>query len=318
MNNPTCHICLEPTDNLQGLYHESCCRKLFGSGRPPVLPYAWKDLNALAQNVVRQHIAVPGVQPKLSMHLERDRSRQDSRLTLVGLEGGYILKAPVAQYPQMPELEHVTMRMAGCFGIATAECGLIPLEDGQLAFITKRMDREGDSKLHMEDMCQLTDRLTEHKYRGSLEQVGKAIIRHCDNSLFDALRFFELTLYCFLTGNSDMHLKNFSLLHLQDDSISLSPAYDLLPTQLLLSEDTEDTALTLNGRKRRLGRNDFLRFAESLQLTDRQTMNAFSRFSSNLEAAGELLGKGLCTNGMKERFKELIRSRAGRLGMVDY
>jgi serine/threonine-protein kinase HipA len=316
MNKKTCHICLQPMDDTQKLHHEACCKKLFGSGIPPALPYTLKDLNALAQNVVRRHIAVPGIQPKLSMHLERDGSRQDSRLTLVGLEGGYILKAPVSQYPEMPELEHVTMRMAGCFAITTAECGLIPLKDGQPTFITKRMDRQGSSKLHMEDMCQLTDRLTEQKYRGSLEQVGKAIIRHCDNSLFDALRFFELTLYCFLTGNSDMHLKNFSLLHLQDGSIALSPAYDLLPTQLLLPEDTEDTALTLNGRKSRLVRNDFMKLAESLRLTEKQAMNTFSRFSSNLDAALELLGKGLCTDSMKDRFKELIRSRAGRLGLV--
>ena len=149
-----------------------------------------------------------------------------------------------------------------------------------------------------------------------MEQVGKAIIRHCDNSLFDALRFFELTLYCFLTGNSDMHLKNFSLLHLQDGSIALSPAYDLLPTQLLLTEDTEDTALTLNGRKKRLRRNDFMRFAESLQLTEKQATNTFARFSSNLDTALQHLEKGLCASGTKERFKALIGSRAERLGMA--
>lgn len=316
MNKSTCHICLFPMDNEQGLYHSACCKKLFGSGSPPDLPYAWKDLNAMAQNIVRQHVAVPGVQPKLSMHLERGGERRNPRLTLVGLEGGYILKAPVYQYPEMPELEHVTMRMAGCFGIATAECGLIALEDGQLAFITKRMDREGDAKLHMEDMCQLTDRLTEQKYRGSMEQVGKAVIRHCDNALFDALRFFELNIYCFLTGNSDMHLKNFSLLHLQDGSIALSPAYDLLPTQLLLPEDKEETALNLNGRKKRLERNDFMRFAESLQLTEKQATNTFARFSSNLDTALQHLEKGLCAPGTKERFKALICSRAERLGMA--
>ena len=238
-------------------------------------------------------------------------------MTLVGLEGGYILKAPVARYPEMPELEHLTMRMAECFGISTAECGLIPLEDGQLAFITKRMDREGERKLHMEDMCQLTDRLTEQKYRASMEQVGKAIIRHCDNALFDAIRFFEVALYSFLTGNSDMHLKNFSLLHRQDGSIALSPAYDLLPTQLLLPEDEEESALTLNGRKKRLGRNDFMRLAASLQLTEKQAVNTFDRFADNLSAALELLGKGLCSQEMKERFKELIGARAERLGLSD-
>ena len=310
----SCHICLQSMETTQGLYHEACCRALFGSSSPPDLPYAWKDLNALAEKVIRSHVAVPGVQPKLSMHLERGGGRRGARLTLVGLEGAYILKAPVARYPEMPELEHLTMRMAECFGISTAVCGLIPLEDGQLAFITKRMDREGDRKLHMEDMCQLTDRLTEQKYRGSMEQVGKAIIRHCDNALFDAIRFFEVALYSFLTGNSDMHLKNFSLLHREDGTIALSPAYDLLPTRLLLPEDEEESALTLNGRKNRLGRNDFMRLAASLQLSEKQAANTFDRFAANLDAALELLGKGLCSQEIKECFKALLDSRAERLG----
>lgn len=315
MNKSTCHICLQPMENSEGLYHASCCKKLFGSARAPIFPYAWKELNELAEKFVSQHITVPGVQPKLSMHLEQGGRRQDSRLTLVGLEGGYILKPPVAEYPEMPELEHLTMRMAQCFGVATAECGLIPLDDGQLAFITRRMDRDGSNKLHMEDMCQLTDRLTEQKYRGSMEQVGKAVLRYCDNSLFDALRFFEVSIFCFLTGNSDMHLKNFSLLYQPGGAVGLSLAYDLLPSQLLLPEDKEESALTVNGRKKNLGRSDFMRLAESLRLTERQTSNAFTRFAANLDAALQILEKGLCSLEMKERYQSLILGRAGCLEM---
>jgi serine/threonine-protein kinase HipA len=315
MNKSTCHICLKPLENVDGLYHGSCCKKLFGSSRPPDFPYAWKELNELAEKVVRQHVTVPGVQPKLSMHLERGGRRQNPKLTLVGLEGGYILKPPVAQYPEMPELEHVTMRMASCFGIETAECGLVPLDDGQLAFITKRMDRDGSDKVHMEDMCQLTDRLTEQKYRGSLEQVGKAILSYCDNSLFDALRLFEVSIFCFLTGNSDMHLKNFSLLYQPGGAVGLSPAYDLLPTQLLLPEDEEESALTVNGRKKNLGRNDFIRLAESLRLTEKQVSNIFVRFAANLDAALQTLEKGFCSPSAKERYKMLLCKRADRLGL---
>ncbi|MEN7972665.1 MAG: HipA domain-containing protein [Verrucomicrobiota bacterium] len=315
MNKSTCHICLQPLEDAEGLCHGSCCKQLFGSSRPPVFPYAWKELNELAENIVRKHVTVPGVQPKLSMHLERGGRRQDSRLTLVGLEGGYILKPPVVEYPEMPELEHLTMRMARCFGIATAECGLIPLDDGQLAFITKRMDRDGSNKLHMEDMCQLTDRLTEQKYRGSMEQVGKAVLRYCDNSLFDALRYFEVAVFCFLTGNSDMHLKNFSLLYQPGGTVGLSPAYDLLPTQLLLPEDEEESALTVNGRKKNLGRNDFMRLAESLRLTEKQASNTFDRFFANLDTVLQILEKGFCSLKMKERYKALILGRAGCLEM---
>ena len=313
MNKLTCHICLHPLKN-EELYHRACCKKLFGSTKPPSFPYAWEELNKLAEQIVSQHITIPGVQPKLSMHLEKDGRTRDSRLTLVGLEGGYILKPPVKEYPEMPELEHVTMRMARCFGIQTAECGLIVLDDGQLAFITKRMDRAGEGKLHMEDMCQLTDRLTEQKYRGSLEQIGRAILHHCDNSIFDALRFFEVAIFCFLTGNSDMHLKNFSLLYPPGGAVGLSPAYDLLPTQLLLPEDTEESALTINGRKRRLKRDDFLRLAESLRLNDKQVLNVFSRFSDNLDGAFQTLESGLCSQAMKEQYTALIQKRAKQLG----
>lgn len=315
MNKLICQRCLQPLKSGEGFFHTACCKKLFGSPNPPVFPYTWEELNTLAEQIVSRHVTVPGVQPKLSMHLEKAGRGRDARLTLVGLEGGYILKPPVPDYPEMPELEHVTMRMAGCFGIATADGGLIALEGGQLAFITKRMDRVGSDKLHMEDLCQLTDRLTEQKYRGSMEQVGKAILRHCDNALFDALRFYEVSVFCFLTGNSDMHLKNFSLLYPSGGPIGLSPAYDLLPTQLLLPEDTEETALTLNGRKKKLGLKDFLHMAESLHLTKRQVENVFARFASKMDDALALLESGFCSDEMKKRYGELIRSRADHLGM---
>lgn len=316
MTNSTCHSCLQPLENGEELYHTACCKKLFGSTKPPTFPYAWEELNKLAEQIISQHITVPGVQPKLSMHLEKAGRSRDSRLTLVGLEGGYILKTPVAKYPEMPELEHATMRMAGCFGITTAECGLIPMEDGLLAFITKRMDRIGEAKLHMEDMCQLTDKLTEQKYRGSIEQIGRAILQHCDNALLDALRFFEVVLFSFLTGNSDMHLKNFSLLYKPGGAISLSPAYDLLPTQLLLPEDTEESALTINGRKRRIGRTDFLRLAESLRLNEKQVLNVFSRFEENLTDAFKLLDSALCSGKKRHQYLALIQERAKHLDLL--
>lgn len=315
MHSANCRICLEALGEGDGQTHQGCCKKLFGSPCPPVLPYTWKQLNGLAEQIVRQHVTVPGVQPKLSLHLEKRGRGRDARFTLVGLEGHYILKPPVARYPEMPELEHLTMRMAECLGIATARCGLIPLEDGRLAFVTRRMDRDGETKLHMEDMCQLTDRLTEQKYRGSMEQVGKAVLRHCSNPLFDALRLFEVTLFCFLTGNADMHLKNFSLLYRPGGEVNLSPAYDLVATALLLPEDPEESALTLNGRKKRLGRKDFMRFATSLKLTERQIENTYGRFSKNFEAAFQKVEKGFCSPEMKKRYRELLKERAERLGL---
>ena len=309
----SCLICLQELQVDQSTYHPACCKKLFGTPLPPELPYSWEQLNKLAENIIRQQVTVPGVQPKLSLHLERKGSSRPARFTLVSMEGGYILKPPVKEYPEMPELEHLTMLMADKAGISTAACGLIALEDGQRSFITKRMDRMPTEKLHMEDMCQLTDRMTEQKYRGSMEQVGKAVLKYCTNPGFDALRLFELTLFCFLTGNSDMHLKNFSLLHTGNGNIQLSPAYDLLPTNLLLPEDTEESALTINGKKRKLNLNDFLSLGSKMNLTENQLRNALRRTLRNMEKATSYIPLGACSDEMKQRFQMLISERTERL-----
>jgi serine/threonine-protein kinase HipA len=315
MREPSrCLLCLAPVEEGAGGYHAACSRRLFDAPVPPTLPYSWSDLNALAEQVVRRRVAVPGVQPKMSLHLERGSGRE--RLTLVGMEGDLILKPPVEAYPEIPELEHVTLRMADVMGIETAPGGLIALQDGRWAFISRRMDRDGSRKRHMEDMCQLTDRLTERKYSGSLEQVGRVFWRQCENPGWDALRFLELTIFCFLTGNADMHLKNFSLLYDPGGPVRLAPAYDLLPTALLLPEDRDETALTLNGRKRRLTRNDFLHLAQTLRLTEKQAGNLFARLSDRLDAALEVLGRGFCADDVKTQYAELIRRRAVRLGMA--
>ena len=314
MSEQLCKICLEPLQGGVTDCHPSCSRKLFGSSHPPKLPYSAKDLDALAEQVIRQHIAVPGVQPKLSLHLDRSGRSDSGRLTLVGLEGGYILKPSVERFPEMPELEHLTMRMARSLKIETAECGLIDLEDGKRALIVLRMDRVKGEKLAMEDMCQLGDKLSEEKYRGSMESVGRIILRHCTNPGFDALRFYEVMLFCFLIGNADMHFKNFSLIRTPEGEIRFSPSYDLLPTHLLLPSDTEESALTINGKKKRLGLKNFQACGESLHLTERQMANSLRRFEKGLPGLLSVIERGMCSREAKDRYKELVLDRWERLG----
>ena len=310
-----CRICCQPLEH-QDLYHASCCRELFAQPTPPDLPFTLDELNGLAEKIIQRSISVAGVQPKLSMHLEQEGKERRTRLTLVGLEGGYILKPPTEAYPEMPELEHLVMRMAILFGIQTAPCGLLPLSSGEFCYITKRLDQIGKKRLHMEDMCQITDNLTEQKYRGgSMEKVAKALRRHCTNAGLDALRLFELTLFCFLTGNADMHLKNFSLLHQSDGDITLSPAYDLLPTKLLMPEDKEECALPLNGKKNKLQWADFEHWAnQSLHLNPRQIINVRTRFTKAIPNALALIPMGFVRERSQEQLAELLKSRAKRLG----
>jgi len=240
-----CLICYEVLDATERHTHPACRQRWFGCPEPPELPYKLDEITDLAREVVHSHITVPGVQAKLSLNLEKIR-QSESRFTIVGLWGNYILKPPVKQYPGMPENEDLTMHLAQLFGIQTVPHCLIPLQSGELAYLTRRIDRQENGRAnHMEDMCQLTERLTEQKYRGSMEQVGKAILKHTSNPLFDVIRFVEVTLFSFLTGNADMHLKNFSLIYLENGMIQLAPAYDLLSTRLLIpmEKDSEELAL---------------------------------------------------------------------------
>ena len=252
-------------------------QRLFGSRSIPALNYTQEELNALAKKTVLSRISVPGVQPKLSLHLERGNPRSNSRLTLVGLEGDYILKPQTPQWKRLPEAEHFCMLLARSCKISTPEFGLIPLKSGELAYITRRMDRNGDRMLHMEDFCQILNKATDQKYNGSMEQVGKALRKYSDAPGLDAVRLLELTIFCFLTGNSDMHLKNFSLLRKENGAWELSPAYDLVPVKIILPADKEELALTLNGKKNKLKRINFEQFAVSMDLTGVQCNRALDR-----------------------------------------
>ena len=315
MNN--CLICYKPLDHRNERYHPLCCQQLFGQHTAPELPYSYDELKDIAKKVVRNRIAVPGVQAKLSLNLDSS-IQKNSRFTIVGLWGQYILKPPLAAYPFMPEIEHLTMHIAKLFNIEIVPHGLIQLRSDETAFITHRIDRmPGGEKLHMEDMCQLSERLTEDKYRGSMEQIGKIIKKYSSNPLFDCIRFLDVVLFSFLTGNADMHLKNFSLIYPVDGMVKLAPAYDLLATRLLISEkdDPEEMALTVNGRKRRLGKKDFLSLAENLGLNEKQVGNVFKRFSRAVPEARAAIGLGFLPGDKAETYQLLLADRAERLGL---
>lgn len=308
MNN-RCLICGRPLENVTDAgYHAACAKSLFGKGEIPSFTYSTDELNRLAANLVLSHVSVPGVQAKLSVHLERT-SGEPARLTLVGLNGDYILKLPTSLYPELPESEHFAMMLAGSCGISTAAFGLIPLSNGKLAFLTRRMDRENGIK-SMEDFCQLSERPTEKKYFGSYEQIGKLIRRYAAFGGVDVLRFFEVVLFSFLTGNSDMHLKNFSLLRESNGDYNLSPAYDLVPVKILLPADTDDLALNLNGKKSNLKAHDLEMFAENLKLNKLQYRRTVRKmtdaFAKSFEAT---LENSFLSDDFKAKMRALTASR---------
>ena len=308
-----CLFCYQPLAANEQDFHASCSKKIFGQPTPPDLPYSEEDLEPLAKKVIQSQTSVTGVQAKLSLHITGNPiGGNERRFTIVGLWGGYLLKPPTAWYPQLPEVEDVTMHLAQLAKIKTAPHSLIRLQSGNLAFVTKRIDRTKNGKLAMEDMCQLTERLTEDKYHGSYEQIAKAIQRHSVTPGLDVVNFFELVLFSFLTGNADMHLKNFSLLEQPGLGMVLSPAYDLVNTALVHPADEEEMALTLNGRKKKLTKQDFVAAMNTLKLEEKQQEMIFNKMAKAWPQWQELIDRSFMSVEFKEQYKSLLKERMNR------
>lgn len=278
---------------------------------PPILEIDLEELNELAKQLVLKSIAVPGVQPKLSLHLEK-KNNQYPRLTIVGFEGDYILKPSSFEFPELPENEDLSMRLAGLMGIKTAKHTLVRLKSGELCYLTKRFDRKKNKKIAVEDFCQLSENLTEYKYRSSVEKAGKLIQKFTTNKGFEIQRFYELVLFSFLIGNSDMHLKNYALMKNKFAEYELSPAYDLLNTHLVI-DDKEESALSINAKKNKLKRADFIQLAHSFGIQDKPLNAILERFENSFSDCLDKIHSSFLSETMKIKYAEIIQLRFDRI-----
>lgn len=307
-----CLYCYQPLEQHEIDFHSRCSKKIFGTVIPPVLPYSKADIESLALEVVRSQVTITGVQPKLSVDLKKEKGGE-KRFTIVGLWGGYILKPQTEQYANLPENEDLTMHLARLAKINTVPHSLIRFKDGSLAYITKRIDRDKKgNKIPMEDMCQLTEKLTEQKYKGSHEQIAKKIVEFSAYPVLDLINYVEILLFCYLTGNADMHLKNFSF-YKKIKETTLTPAYDLLSTKLVIPEDTEELALTLNGKKRKLKRPDFDNLLKTMKVEDKVIENTYNKFRKVLPLWYDFIDISFLPNQMKIDYKALIEHRSSIL-----
>ncbi|MDR6564662.1 MULTISPECIES: HipA domain-containing protein [unclassified Arcicella] len=308
-----CLYCYQDLADSERDFHPKCAKKLFGVSAVPEIAFGKEELQEMARKLIITSIAITGVQPKLSLDLEKIDTRH-RRFTIVGLQGDYILKPFSDDYPQLPENEDLTMNLAALCDIKTAEHTLIRLISGELAYLAKRFDRKKGKKIHVEDLCQLTETLTEHKYRASMEKVGKTIKKFSTNAGLDVISFFEISVFCFLTGNADMHLKNFSLMSNEMGEIQLSPAYDLLSTKLAMPQDAEEMALTINGKRNRLKKTDFDILASTLGINEKAKDNIYKKFSLKIPLMLAKISESFLDEKSKQLYKDLINNRAIVLG----
>ena len=306
-----CLYCYQELKEGQKDFHPHCARKFFGTTEAPLLEYRHEDLDRLAEQIIRAQTSLTGVQPKLSLNLSRHEGC--SRLTIVGLWGEYIFKPQTESYPQLPENEDLTMHLAEAAKISVVPHSLIRLADGRLGYISRRIDRTKDGeKIDMEDMCQLTLHPTEYKYKGSHEQVAKTIIQYSGTPKLDLTNYMQLLLFCFVTGNNDMHLKNFSLYRPVRD-YQLTPAYDLVNVAIANPKDAEELALTLSGRKARLRLDDFLNAAKTMGLEENLVLRLIAGLQKALPKWQTLIRDSFLSEEMKNRYEELVISRLSRL-----
>jgi serine/threonine-protein kinase HipA len=285
----------------------------FGTTTAPIIEYSLNQMDELAKQVVERSVAVPGVQAKLSMSIVRGvKKKSDAQLAVAGTLGGqYIFKPPNERFPEMPANEHVTMRIAEAFGIRVVESSLIRLASGELSYITKRVDRtEADGKIHMIDMFQITEAYD--KYKSSMEKIGKALNSFSSNTVLDKIFYFELALFSFLSGNNDMHLKNFSMIETPSGWL-LAPAYDLLNVGIVNPADKEELALTLAGKKKKFRWEHFEQLAKGLGLTNKQTQGVFKRMTIQKPKITDWLDKSFLSPEMKASYQELIDKRFAQL-----
>ena len=306
-----CLYCYKELEKGQRDFHPQCARKFFGMREAPLLEYRHEDLDQLAEQVIRAQTSLTGVQPKLSLNLSKHEGC--SRLTIVGLWGDYIFKPQTDVYPQLPENEDLTMHLAEVIKIRVVPHSLIRLADGKLGYITKRIDRtKNGEKIDMEDMCQLTLHPTEYKYKGSHEQIAKVIKQHCDMPKLDLTNYMQVLLFCFVTGNNDMHLKNFSL-YRPLNGYQLSPAYDLINVAIANPEDKEELALSLSGKKSNLKLNDFLRSATTMGLEANVVLRLIDNMRKAIPKWTSLIHGSFLSEDMKDRYEQIIMSRINRL-----
>jgi len=275
-------------------------------------PYSAEE--QVKESVARaSKMSIQGVQPKLSVRL----NIKHSIFEVVDVAGRYIIKPQTPNYSEVPENEDLTMRLARLIGIETPLHGLFYSIDGSMAYFIKRFDRVGrNKKVAVEDFAQLSGMDRDTKYNSSMEKLIMIIDKFCTFPAIEKLKLFNLTLFNFLVGNEDMHLKNFSLIR-HDLKVELSPAYDLLNSTIVLNSE-EELALPLNGRKNRLKKDDFLHYfaEERLEIPQKSIAQTTSRISKAYPGWIELIQKSFLSDNMKAKYKELLNERCNLLELT--
>ena len=268
------------------------------------LPYTAAELRQEAANRAKK-LSIQGVQPKLSAAI----SVVEQEFKIVDQFGTYIIKPQNDLFPELPQNEDVTMKMAKAFGLDVPFHGMLYAKDGSLSYFIKRFDRYGKGKkIATEDFAQLTGNTRDTKYRFTMEKLVPVIDEFCSFPAIEKADFFKRVLFCYVTGNEDMHLKNFSLIT-KNGKTTLTPIYDFLNSSIVIKNPEEEIALTLKGKKSNLKATDFIDYyaKERLQLNEKTVVTILEQMENAIPKWKELLEISFLSDEMKEKYLELLK-----------
>lgn len=281
-------------------------KEMFNTSRLPIIEFSLQDVSQKAQQSAGK-LSISGVQPKLSMKLDK----KNNSLISVAEGGEYILKPQTAAFSNIPENEQCCMDIAAEFKIDIPPHCLLPLKDGSLSYIVKRFDRESGVKIHQEDFAQILG--SKDKYQGSIEQIGHKLKEISTGPGYDAQLFFERVVFNFIIGNGDAHLKNYSIAYREDkETIRLTPAYDIVCSKLVIP-DEEDSALSINGRKNKLKREDFDKLADYLNIPVKIRYEKFEKSSNLMET---IIKNSEIKKEAQKQFIDIIKERLSRMDLA--
>jgi serine/threonine-protein kinase HipA len=281
-------------------------KKMFGSSQLPLIDFTLAEMSQKAQKL-SGGLSISGVQPKLSVMLDKKQN-----LLIPVAEGGeFILKPQISAFLNIPENEQCCMDIAGQMAINVPPHCLIPLKDESLAYLVKRFDRENGVKIHQEDFAQILAQTD--KYKGSVEQIGRKLKGISSAPGYDVQLFFERVVLNFILGNGDAHLKNYSIFYQDAAAIRLTPAYDIVCSKLVIP-DEEDSALTINGKKNKIRREDFDILAGYLNVPSKVR---YKKFEKKFEVMRKIIETSRIVKERQQQFLEIIKERMARLKLVE-
>ncbi len=302
----TYNLCEEDTYSEKGLKLLSPTLKSLS-----LLEFTAEELRAEAMYRASK-MSIQGIQPKLSAIL----NIKDGLFVIVDKSGRYILKPQHHIFPELPQNEDLTMRLAASIGVEVPLHGLIYSKDGSLTYFIRRFDRKGQKdKIAVEDFAQLAGLSRDTKYNFSMERLVKLIDDYCTFPTIERAKLFKLVLFNFLIGNEDMHLKNYSII-IRNDKVELSPAYDLLNSSIVLKGDIEEIALSLKGKKSNLNRDILVNYfgKERCNLTDKIIERILETIQTELPSWFNLIDISFLSNEMKGKYRDLLQKRINILG----